>query len=1224
MNLQRSPFLVGLAAVAILVLRGPAQPLPGPPAASQAANPVLAALTQAGASGAETGKPGQPAALAISRAAAARRTYARLYRELLGIETPQPPPAAATKVHGTLAGQSLNLEISNPPSPDSISDADLDEIARIARKSCYRLEFMIALASDPIESGLASDFDLTMSALQIGLADAGYRLDGQWLPWVDADAADKKTYRDAAGIMLFRRQSPSASDHHLLAVFVVGETFKVGIHKTAFENAVQFILALHGRDKKLAPSSAPDCVASRPASPEREAEIPILGPSSSGSATSLRVALAHAPKGWFRIVSGSASAPGLKEQLEARLGDTGVRVWFSRTVVPDDELARKGLGFLQGRLGWDLDKAALLVERDTAYGSYFSGLATNRRANPLLARLTRLTFPSGLYALRNAWEASAASAPPAQAIASNPQAFATPKTALDVSLADQRTPVDVVPELSPLTARIYDMALADLLREISREGYSYIGILATDVKDQLFLAEQIRRWAPSVILFVVDNNLLYVHPQYNTATFGMLTISSFPLVTEGRLPVASPSNPDPRVRRQFASERQEGTYLAVRTILGQAPASRPAVWISASGNYAMWPLATIPARLTEDESPPQGHSGDVKSLGPQPPAPVAPDKPANAVKGGGASLDQHRPMARPREGMDLALVFLAFVACMVSVLLQRETRDWAATQPRTLVLLSCATALLVLAGAFLVGLWFVKLLPDLSPQNRWDLSACLPLALLASGYVYLAWALLATRYPYPLENPLERVRVVSIWLRRPDGTRTRREPGLVVAIWFVVLVLPFALTWTVFWLWQVGGPGFAGLRDAAGLFYLRARVFSGGISPVIPLAWLAAACFFWLVVELQRQWVRRRHDPSSPDSSSGAPSLELKAEPEATWPLRHYSDPAFKSCQVGSERIGSWLRPTLPPGRGKWLAILAIVGPPITFLWPRIQPIGETRAYGLVFLVLAAGLSTLSTMTMLRFLRVWAHLRAMLHRIERTDLLPALKAVAAEIGWQPTHFSWYEPSFTAVKSSAERLQRMIDWRLIDQEQIVDPGDRHRQLPDLLEAIFTAACAQRFAEEVSLRDALNARCDRACKLLADQSGRQSVKEFYAVRLIAYLRHVFHQLRYSVLGAMGCGLALIVGTSTYAFQPKEFATLVLWGTLAVASAALLMVFLQMERDTTLSAIGRTDAGKVTYDWHFLSKLLIYSVPVVGLILSQFPSAGRLFNSLIDPLLRVVGTG
>jgi hypothetical protein len=37
------------------------------------------------------------------------------------------------------------------------------------------------------------------------------------------------------------------------------------------------------------------------------------------------------------------------------------------------------------------------------------------------------------------------------------------------------------------------------------------------------------------------------------------------------------------------------------------------------------------------------------------------------------------------------------------------------------------------------------------------------------------------------------------------------------------------------------------------------------------------------------------------------------------------------------------------------------------------------------------------------------------------------------------------------------------------------------------------------------------------------------------------------------------------------------------------------------------------------------LIYNVlPVVGLIVSQFPSVGRLFNGLIDPLLRVVGTG
>src|SRR5258708_27586214 len=221
------------------------------------------------------------------------------------------------------------------------------------------------------------------------------------------------------------------------------------------------------------------------------------------------------------------------------------------------------------------------METAPAYGSSF--LEPEPGAPPLeaLQRIEKWSFPNGLFALRNAWEGSGAFSPPAQAIAGNPKAFATPKTALEVSLADKRPPIDVVPELSPLTSRIDDMAVANLLRQIAKEKISYVGILATDVKDELFLAEQIRRWAPNVILFVVDNDLLYLHPQYGTAMFGALTLSSFPLATEGADPFLSPAVPagEHRLRRQFSSAWQEGTFLAVETLAGRPPAPPPQAWV---------------------------------------------------------------------------------------------------------------------------------------------------------------------------------------------------------------------------------------------------------------------------------------------------------------------------------------------------------------------------------------------------------------------------------------------------------------------------------------------------------------------------------------------------------------------------------------------------------------------------------------------------------------------
>jgi hypothetical protein len=1205
-NQRRTPFLIGLVAAAILFFRGPTPPVPGPQAAgASAAQPSADAVVASGTT--ETRLP-EPAGAALARVQASRRQYARLYRDLLGIESPKPPPDRSTtrRVRGSLGAQALNVEISAEDADSPVGDADLCAIAAQARRSEYHLGFMIALVPDPIDSGLVSDFDLTISALQSGLAEAGYRLDRQWLPWVEPEAAKAKAYRETAGLMLFRRNSRPVVDKpsdgpQLLAVFVVGETLKLGIHQLAFDRAVDFILDLHTQDRSLRPDAGPAWAAALP--PYQDArcpEIPILGPSSSGSVPSLRLALGRARTACFRIVSGTATAPNLEARLEEkRPGNAGMKVRFSRTVVPDDILATEGLGFLHRRLGWDLNRAALLVERDTAYGSYFSGLSPEGPANPSLKLITKLYFPSGLYALRNAWEASGG-ATSAQAAAGNPNP-ALPKSALEVSLADQGTTVDVVPELSPLTARIYDMALADLLRQIASEGFSYVGILATDVKDQLFLAEQIRRWAPGTVLFVVDNNLLYVHPQYNTTTFGMLTISSFPLTVEGgQRALVSPATMEPRSRRQFASERQEGTFLAVRSLVSGLPGPDRAVWIGASGNYATWPIARL------DPAPPAAASADPASIEALGPSPL--DRSPTGLK---SAPDR----------VDFNLAFLALLACAVSSLLHRDASSWARLQPLTHRWLRGAAALLCLAGAFLIALWVSN--PWVGIAARGDAASPAWFAGAWHLWIGLGWLLLAA-FGY-LAHSVAATAGSSAWRRYALAAACillLLAPTLVVP-WPSGLLLGFLLlaygylahaldatsgrlAWRwrgfadlalllapisiVFWLWRA---------DEEGLFFIRARAFTGGFSPVVSMGWLAVACFFWLVVELKRQWVRRRH--------------------QVPWPLEHLEDPALGGCQARAAKIDTLLQASLSHTRVFWLAMLVVVVPPAIFLCARIQPIAESRSYGRVFLLLTAGLAMLSAMTFFRFLELWSLLRGMLSRIQLTDLLYALEEVGEEMDWKPTRFTWYQASFTSVKRSADRLQRLID------SQLVVRHPCQGEPTDLLGCIVTAASEYRFPDELVARKALNDRCDQACEALARYRGVQGVDAFYAVRLIAYLRHVCNQLRYSVMGAMGCDLALIVGVSTFAFQPKNFLILALWSTMVVASAATLSVFVQMERDATLSAIGGSDAGKVSYDWAFVSKLLVYTVvPIVGLVASQFPSLGRLFSSLLDPLARVLGTG
>nr|MDP9121450.1 hypothetical protein [Acidobacteriota bacterium] len=1078
-----------------------------------------------------------------ARRGASRRQYVRLYREFLAID-PAPveaalpvADAASVRLRGSLGAEPLNLELSSRPREVPIGDADLGTIAGSAKQAGYKLEFMVALVADPVDSRLASDFDLAMNALEQGLADAEYQFDRKWLPWADPDAAEQKAFRETAGVLLFRRDRSKTRSASLLAVFLVGETPKVGIHKPAFGSAVDFIVDLHEAATRLFGPPQPE--------PPR-LEIPVLGPTYSGSADSLRIALRRTPRATcFRIVSGSATG----QLVASRLTEDGLeeRVRFGRTVVSDFELAQKGLGFLEEKLHWDLNRAALLIENDTAYGSSFLDRGPGAPPPQVLQKVEKWSFPSGLFPLRNAWEGSGAFVPSAQEIAANPKAFATPKTALDVSLADKRPPVDVVPELGPLTSRIDDMAVANLLRRIAEEKISYVGILATDVKDELFLAEQVRRWAPNVILFVIDSDLLYLHPQYSTAMFGALTLSSFPLATEGADSFVSPSVPrgEHRLRRQFSSEWQEGVFLAVEALAGRQPTAKPAVWIAATGNYAMWPLARVETDKVD--------SGKVDSakVWSSPVEPVGP-----------TVTEPSATLAGTRVNWDIQLLLLMLAVCLASHQLHRRTVAMVELLPRTRKLLSLSAALLCLPGAALAGIWSLGLWARRAGED--DPVAWLFLSLLLAGYGYLGWGLVRTA-------PLYR-QVRAVWL---------------VLLTSVVVVFPL-LTWAAFAYWSLGSPE---------LLHRRVRAFAGGLSPVVSLAWLALAFFFWLAVELRRQLVRERH--------------------KVPWPFGDDPEPALAGTRVQAQRLSRLLKRTFP--RGYRLAAFLIVGAPALVLLARVQPIGESRHYGWIFVVLCAIASLLSVCSFLRFVAAWWGLRQLLRRIAETDLLEALERIAGEMDWKPMQFSWYVPSFTALRQTVERLQRLTKRGLVSG---CGTGD---ELRGKLAELFQSAGEDSFQAEMELRKELRRHFVRATRQLASRREHQGVDDFYAVRLVAYLRLAFTQLRYSLMGAMGTGLPMILAAATYGFQPKRLAMLLLWSTLGVASAVTLTIFVQMDRDRTLSAIAGTPAGQVTYSWSFVSNALTYGIlPVVGLVSSQFPSVGRLFSSLLDPLVRILGAG
>jgi hypothetical protein len=179
----------------------------------------------------------------------------------------------------------------------------VDESEIVAPNSCYpadgprvpsrtllgkatQLRFVIATLPDPLHTHFPLIFDRSAEAIQEAAQDDQYVYDSSWLPWEteqasyaridDQDTAEKRTeeQEDQPGILLFRRSlhgaGPDQPFESGLAVLIVGEEPTGGIHRRQFENAVQWIAALHPGTEEA-----------------HKLPLQILGPSFSGSIPSL-------------------------------------------------------------------------------------------------------------------------------------------------------------------------------------------------------------------------------------------------------------------------------------------------------------------------------------------------------------------------------------------------------------------------------------------------------------------------------------------------------------------------------------------------------------------------------------------------------------------------------------------------------------------------------------------------------------------------------------------------------------------------------------------------------------------------------------------------------------------------------------------------------------------------------------------------------------------------
>jgi len=997
----------------------------------------------------------------------------------------------------------------------------LGPIIAAASRLDYKLEVVIALIPDPIDAGMPYRSDEALEAIQRG----GLGLfDRQWFPW-QGEVARTQRYRREPGALLFRSSSPS----RLTLVLLIGETPKGGLHKAAFFEALDLAQRLRPLASKVGP-------------------IRILGPTFSGTTESLRLSLLRwlgqrplppEPPGEvrFRMVTGSATAPGLEDIL---IGSFGQQVVLERTIVPDDELQRQAYLYLEEKLGWDFEHVALLSEFDTVYGQEARHPIHQGGGAAAPGPHYYGEFPSHLARLRIAREKKGLnenSSEPKEVVSSS-------RKLVELSLAEEeQEPVDVIPQLSSMSTASNDLALLNQLDAVCSEGVRYVGILATDIRDRFFLAEHIHSLCPDVVLFTFDNHLLSSHPQLTKSMEGSLVLTSSPLAIADR-----------GDRVAYTSEFQQGILLAVRQLLQDGPVPPPRPWIVAVGQGSLWPLVHL------DE--------------------------------GARSLFT---IAGTEE-----VVFKWITASAVIALLA----FWLWRTARSIQLLDGA-------------IWMA---PGGIPGARF-------FPLVAMGTLALACGVLLVFYSLPLWNQDEfrkgflsgrvvawglnflalalvyaALIVACAWLLRAASTR-RFGPWEVLA-WVVgAVLLLLGLKQAFVGLWVLpGGEEF---------FYARAADFASGLSPLVSLACLLAAVYAWALLALRRR--------------------RMSLLQRMAWPLASAAaDEPLAACGRLAAEVDRVLWRWFP---GPWfwggLALTLLI--PLRRLWG-IQPVTEPAAYGWVFLVLVGLGFTLGAIAFYRFITVWWKLERVLELLCHTWLLGVFVENHTFFDWKPLRsFGWRLPLLKTSLLSTEALRTLTRRDLLgaDGPALAPAG----ALDQGIGSVIKAQVARDLGAEISARQELQKWFTKSGHTLVRARPQRptapeevevagEIDKFLSLRVVGWIRYVFGHLRYSLISAMLSGLFVLTGVSAYAFQPKRFLSFGLWAALLTASVLSLRTFVRMDRNAVLSAITGTDAGKVSFDRTFYSNLFTYGgIPVLGVVLTQFPAVGSLLGEWLQPLLRLL---
>ncbi|HSU13119.1 hypothetical protein [Longimicrobium sp.] len=329
--------------------------------------------------------------------------------------------------------------------------------------------------------------------------------------------------------------------------------------------------------------------------------------------------------GRLRRAGGPPAAPPAPDSVATDTSQA-YTVEFHATVHSDMELTRALVYRVLCPLGLRNDQVAVLHESGTAYGrealtrTDTAGAPAGVNCGGWVmdpSRFVQIPFPMNIGSVRAEFEAHPQQRPESENGAAQSRARLT--------LRDPDRPGDRPPPMSQLTAPTLELLLDEIERTVTSHRIRVVGIVASDVRDKLFLASELRRRLQDVQLFTFEGNALFLVPENNRALRGMIVVSTYPLTVRSQWWTRSGLGP---LRISFPNEGAVGIHNAVLMQLGgdslvadygtpfadhpDSLSLSPPVWISTVGRDAFVPITV----RTERED------GFTRAVGVVPPRPV--------------------------------------------------------------------------------------------------------------------------------------------------------------------------------------------------------------------------------------------------------------------------------------------------------------------------------------------------------------------------------------------------------------------------------------------------------------------------------------------------------------------------------------------------------------------------------------------------------------------------